>query len=246
MGPRDAGRSHEDAATRVLHQVDASSSGSRCASSSLNQEGCTCNPGVTIPCYTGPAGTRGVGTCHDGIETCQSSGEFGAFGACSGEVVPATATDCIVDAGWDSGFDSGHDAQILAVGASCTPGQTQVVPAGYDAGAQCQESTPVSVLYCETASTWECFPAAGCSPAACETCMQQMCSSILGSSSIPACNQGLQEAFTWLERCGPDRSQYFQSLGAACQNNEVDTLMQCKDMCITNVGQPDSGPCSFY
>jgi Notch-like protein len=48
-------------------------------------------------CYTGPAATRTVGTCRDGSQTCT----FGAFGTCTGQVLPATEycgdglnTDC--------------------------------------------------------------------------------------------------------------------------------------------------------
>jgi hypothetical protein len=41
---------------------------------------------VTRSCYTGPTGTQGVGLCHSGTETCAN----GAWGACSGQVVPTT------------------------------------------------------------------------------------------------------------------------------------------------------------
>ncbi len=42
--------------------------------------------GLTRACYTGPAGTEGVGTCLGGTQTCNA----GAWGACSGEVRPAS------------------------------------------------------------------------------------------------------------------------------------------------------------
>ncbi len=44
--------------------------------------------GVAIKqtCYTGTAGTMGVGTCKTGTQTCA----FGAFGACAGEIKPTT------------------------------------------------------------------------------------------------------------------------------------------------------------
>ncbi|WP_438022551.1 outer membrane protein assembly factor BamB family protein [Sorangium sp. So ce233] len=47
----------------------------------------TCVPGSVIACYSGPAGTRGVGRCAAGTQTCRSSGL--GFGACVGEVTPA-------------------------------------------------------------------------------------------------------------------------------------------------------------
>ena len=40
---------------------------------------------VTQTCYSGPAGTEGVGACHGGTETCTA----GTWGSCQGEVVPA-------------------------------------------------------------------------------------------------------------------------------------------------------------
>ena len=48
-------------------------------------EGCACVNAATQPCYTGAANTRGVGTCHDGQQTCVD----GQWGDCLGEVLPA-------------------------------------------------------------------------------------------------------------------------------------------------------------
>lgn len=50
-----------------------------------------CEPGRSRPCYTGPDGTRGEGTCREGAEVCVASGE--GYGACEGQVVPR-AQDC--------------------------------------------------------------------------------------------------------------------------------------------------------
>jgi alpha-tubulin suppressor-like RCC1 family protein len=54
-----------------------------------NEEGfgCVCLPGTTKPCYTGPAGTQGVGICKAGTTTCIPEGT--AWGECTGEVLPA-------------------------------------------------------------------------------------------------------------------------------------------------------------
>src|SRR5260370_28536374 len=41
-------------------------------------DGAACTPDVTAqPCYSGPAGTSGQGTCHGGSQSC-----VGALGAC--------------------------------------------------------------------------------------------------------------------------------------------------------------------
>ncbi|MGZ3423190.1 MAG: hypothetical protein ACXWUG_24655 [Polyangiales bacterium] len=49
-----------------------------------------CKDGDTRDCYTGPAGTLGVGTCKPGKQTC-SGGKWS--GTCTGEVLP-TAEHC--------------------------------------------------------------------------------------------------------------------------------------------------------
>ncbi|WP_437898536.1 outer membrane protein assembly factor BamB family protein [Sorangium sp. So ce124] len=47
----------------------------------------TCAPGSVAACYTGPAGTAGVGRCAPGTQTCRSDGL--GYGPCTGEVTPA-------------------------------------------------------------------------------------------------------------------------------------------------------------
>ncbi len=47
--------------------------------------GGTCTNGQTRPCYTGPAGTEGVGTCHAGTQTC-TNGNWPT--TCVGQVTP--------------------------------------------------------------------------------------------------------------------------------------------------------------
>jgi hypothetical protein len=47
-------------------------------------EGCECIDGVTQGCYSGAAGTEGVGVCHGGTRTCA----LGQWGACTGEHTP--------------------------------------------------------------------------------------------------------------------------------------------------------------
>ncbi len=53
-------------------------------------EGCLCVPGATQPCYTGPAGTRGVGECRDGLQACiETPGVGSSWGVCTGQRLPA-------------------------------------------------------------------------------------------------------------------------------------------------------------
>src|SRR3954465_14519843 len=44
-----------------------------------------CTEGATQSCYSGAAGTQGVGPCTAGSQTCGADGQWGA---CLGEVTP--------------------------------------------------------------------------------------------------------------------------------------------------------------
>jgi hypothetical protein len=47
---------------------------------------CACTPGQMQPCYQGPPGTEGVGTCKGGAQTCNAAGT--SWGPCVGQVLP--------------------------------------------------------------------------------------------------------------------------------------------------------------
>jgi hypothetical protein len=222
-----------------------------CTSSSTDEQGCGCAAGQTHACYTGPASTRGVGICHDGTQTCQAQGEFNGFGPCLGQVVSTSLAGCTPT--HDAGIpvpEAGPPVVVvvaptpaeagaeIAVGSSCTPGDVQALPdaggGSFAGGGQGQ------VYYCDSSGVWDTFPDGACSPTACLSCLQTNCAAAV-MSSTPAC-PGLQQAYTWLAGCGPDRSAYFQSLGAACPDAVI-ALQECKDSsCYDTSG----GPCSVY
>jgi photosystem II stability/assembly factor-like uncharacterized protein len=52
-----------------------------------------CTDGETRPCYTGPSGTKDVGECKGGTQTCQA----GIWGSCEGEVTPKETEICFND-----------------------------------------------------------------------------------------------------------------------------------------------------
>lgn len=62
-----------------------------------------CAPGQSQPCYSGPAGTAGVGLCKAGARVCQPDG---TWGACTGEVLPAKE---VCDSGLDESCNGKDD-----------------------------------------------------------------------------------------------------------------------------------------
>jgi hypothetical protein len=76
-----------------------------------------CSPnGATQSCYTGPAGTKGVGVCTSGTQTCTSS----SWGSCDGEVTPAASDPCDgLDNDCDGTADEGY-ACVKGTGQGCT------------------------------------------------------------------------------------------------------------------------------
>jgi hypothetical protein len=62
----------------------------------------SCDPGSQQMCYSGPAGTAGVGICQAGIQICDA---FGNWGGCAGEVLPM-AEICF------NGLDDDCDGQV--------------------------------------------------------------------------------------------------------------------------------------
>ena len=66
-------------------------------------EGCECVEGARQACSTGPEGTRDVGACVSGSQTCVG----GAWSTCEGEIAPTTETCNGIDDNCDGEVDEG-------------------------------------------------------------------------------------------------------------------------------------------
>ncbi len=88
-------------------------------------------PGIARACYTGAAGTSGVGVCQAGIQTCMS---IGMWSACNGQVIPTIEICNGVDDNCNGTTDEGfsptlwyHDADndlyyVSSLSACSSPG----------------------------------------------------------------------------------------------------------------------------
>src|SRR5258706_3538488 len=71
-----------------VQQTSTGTAGSTGATSGTGG-GAGCVPGTLADCYTGPAGTEGVGICHGGAKKCNA--DWLTFGDCQWEVTPEPA-----------------------------------------------------------------------------------------------------------------------------------------------------------
>ena len=104
-------------------------------------EGCACTPGSTQQCYAGQPALAGVGRCARGSQQCvtsASSNEFGAWGPCTGSVMPAPEV-C------GNGVDEDCDGKDLACPPDISPTNSTVF---FKAGNSCNLGFVTGHLLC--------------------------------------------------------------------------------------------------
>jgi len=110
-GPCRAGTQTCSGGTWGACQGEVGPSPEACDGADNDCDGATDEDGTGAPlaqaCYTGPAGTEGVGLCHGGTQTCSG----GAWGACQGEVTPQTELCNGADDDCNGTSDEGYDLQ---------------------------------------------------------------------------------------------------------------------------------------
>lgn len=106
-------------------------------------EGFECDPSIEYKCYTGPAATRGIGRCTDGVRICLDNKTFAA--ECIGERLPQPET--CANQGFDDDCDGDNRLEdIPEYGMLCGP-DAAASECLANATKQCKEG----VLKCELA-----------------------------------------------------------------------------------------------
>jgi hypothetical protein len=136
---------------------------------------------VTQACYTGAAGTNGVGTCHGGTQTCSN----GSFGACVGQVVPAAETCDGLDNNCNGTVDDGNPGGGIA----CSTGKLGVCAAGTTActagAVVCNQNVQPSAETCDGLDN-------NCNGAVDESVTQTCYTGPAGTNGVGACHSGTQ------------------------------------------------------
>ena len=161
-----------------------------CNPMSEDLDGCTCpSIGGTRACYTGDPKTRGVGSCKDGSQTCTGSNEFGTWGPCTGQVLPAPPVcDGTVDTSCNgkTGCNNPICANTPVCNTGCTNGQTRPCydgPTGTENRGVCKDGTQTCVGSTWGACTGEVTP----QPHNCCDAIDHACNGLPGCLSLFAC-----------------------------------------------------------
>ena len=203
----------------------------------VNEEGngCVCAPGDIVPCYTGQAGTEGVGVCHGGMQSCDADGL--GYGMCIGEqkLQPETC-----DAGE---IDEDCDGNINEEGADCTCGDGYV-----STGEECDDrnldSTDACTELCEVAVCGDGFVQAGvetCDDSNAEdtdacpsTCAPAFCGDSFVQAGVEACDDGNADdtdacvAGCVQASCG---DSFVQAGMETCDDGNADSTDSCTVFC---------------
>ena len=161
---------------------------------------CTCTASDTQNCYTGPDGTRGVGACSAGSQTCQLDG---TWGPCTNETTPEATESCDdADDDCDGVIDENCPCDYQQKSAGVCDDQVR------DSAGTCPEpsnyQSPEST--CGDASDNDCDGDTDCGDADCSgiTCSGSgtACNFAAGSCEETACNDGVDNDDDGNADCG--------------------------------------------
>lgn len=108
-------------------------------------EGCNCTPGDMQACYSGAAGTSGVGLCADGVQTCDA----GQWSSCTGDITPTAEVCDDLDNDCDGEADNGNPGG----GGTCSTGMPGVCGTGelacVNGDVECAQTVMPSAEICD-------------------------------------------------------------------------------------------------
>jgi cysteine-rich repeat protein len=203
----------------------------------VNEEGnaCVCVPGAVGPCYTGTAGTEGLGICHSGMWSCNADGL--GYGMCIGEQKPQTET---CDAG---ATDEDCDGEVNEEGTDCTCGDGFL-----SMGEACDDgnldSTDVCTELCKVAVCGDGFMQVGVEKCddgnaddtdACPTtCAPAFCGDGFVQAGVETCDDGnADDTDTCVAGCVPAScgDGFLRAGVEACDDGNLDSTDGCTALC---------------
>jgi hypothetical protein len=164
----------------------------------------SCNPGEQRTCFTGPADARAVGACQDGVQYCDTKGEFGTWGECIGEVLPSN--EICDDAAADENCDGSENE-------GCACDGTRPVSCGSDVG-ECVAGTQT----CDGGALGPCVGAVGPSP---ETCngLDDDCNGTVDDGLVMNCGSSVGACQPGASTC--DNGAWGPCVGAVGATDEI-------------------------
>jgi Notch-like protein len=220
----------------------------------------SCQTGQSRPCYSGPAGTQGVGACTSGFQLCEN----GAWASCLGQTLPSNEVCNGVDDDCNGQVDEGGGPQTCGQGIclrtvqscengipqTCTPGTPSAVETCDGLDDNCDGQVDEG-CQCVNGATQSCFtgPASARNVGVCsdgtQLCVSGQWSSCTGAvvPTVETCN-GLDDDCNGVADDGDPEGG--QSCGTGLQGACSAGVTECRSGVVecNQVVQPSAETCN--